>query len=1046
MKKGVLTILSLTTLLSLSLNLSLNNKERTEKADAQEASNIVSEYYNNGVHTKKSDIFLSYAAKEEMAQYFHGTVEPSRTTYYQGNALFMADADGTYTNINSGYSTVTEANIEAVKADLVGQDVQLGYMTHYKLVDGSPVYNYVVSHDKQGNIMHDGIEDFYVSLKDFTLEGYFNEFEDGRYTVKGLEDQYLLDFLAYTAPCLTDTILTTNYLTAEGMVLEIGYGFNEFAEQYLSLRMYVSSGDESKVTSEVGLLSEARIYKGNEVFEEGTLTKLFDKVETINLTDVTTTFQGNTGTYKGLYIDATTGKYGPNNTQWAQFNEGTIIKLNVAEDAVVVANTYTAGIAEVVIENGVATITSKADDYISSITVNYVNYVKEDYTLTFGSDGNYSSSKYVNTVSGINFRDNGGNNTQIQGTFGLYVKEGATVSVSSYSNFTNYKVKINGEYATDEFVTSTSYSYTVAEDALVQFEGEDNNYFYSVSVTYPVIYEIGDVIDLTKHTTAIEGSKEIWKGIEIDATNGKWANNNGGWIQVNAGTIAKLNVEDGATVQLNAHTSTDNFTVEVEEGVVTITATANDYLKTITVIEAGYKLTVGKELNGKTTLSKSSGLEANEEVTATFTPNFGCSVMSYTVTDSQGSVKYNAYDMEEATIKVTENATVTAEYITNESYTSTKFTPYGDSGNIIWYNKDGDNKWTSGTEGTTSRTYSSVIGKVAENFDDNYFTLSADPLSTGKAFNTRAVYSEKNLYDIFGAKDDASKLTFGCKTHIYSVVVTYYSATHYNRATTYAGEEKVEAISLGSNKYLYLIDAKSFSIENASGNDHLYIQNIEIIHATHDNVYDYNDEVHWLVGNEDSTESHNLVNHLCECGYTDVSSFTVSPCGNSAILWYEKDKVEGAWASGTNGTTEQTEEYAIGRIRAGSSTDKMDRSLFTVTPTTADGNNGKWVNFSSDSTSYAGKEICLYGKADETSRITFTCSEEIYCVRIVYVNAVNATERSAVYAGEDLVEGNFETETVVTYQINGNTFAIENTGATYLYMYSIQIVYATPAE
>lgn len=1053
MKKSVLALLSLTTLFTLSLNLSLKNNNSVEKADAQEAVNVVSEYYNEGTYTKKSDIFLSYGAKEELAQYFHGKVEPSRTTYYKDKALFMADSDGSYTNINSGYSTVTEANIEKVKACLPGQEVNLGNMTHYRLVDQEPVYNYVVSHDKQGNLMTDGIEDFYVSLKDFIADGYFEEFEDGKYTVKGLEDQHLLDFLAFTAPCLTDYVLTSNYLTAQGMTLEVGHGFNDFDEQYLSLRMYVSSVDKAKVTSPEGLLSEARIYKGNKVFKEGTLTKLFDKVETINLTDVTKTFQGNTGTYKGLYIDATNGKYGPNNASWAQFNTGTVIKLNVAEDAQVVVNTYTPGAATVEIENGVATITSTKDDYISSITINYVNYVKEDYTLTFGSEGNYSTSKYLNKEDGVKIRDNGGNNCEISGTFGLYVKEGAIVSVSSYKNYTNYKVKVNGEYVTDEYVTSTSYSYTLTEDALVQFDCGVNNYFYSVSVSYPVVYKLGDVIDLTQHTEHLEGRKGTWKGIEIDATNGKWANNNGGWIQVNAGTIAKLNVEEGATVEVVAYSSVENFTIEVLDGVVTITATANDYLKTINVVEAGYKLTVGEELNGKTTLAKVSGIEENEVVKATFKANPGCRLISYTVTTSEGSVSYPAYALGSAEIKVTEDATITAQYAKNENITSTTLTPYGDSGNIIYYNTS-TGAWTSGDGGKTARTYSYVTGKISKNFKTDYFNISVDPLSTGKAFNTRGQSknytdgegNKLNLYNIYGAADDSCKLTFSYVGYIYSVRVEYADATHYDNATVYAGENKAVELDKGDNKYEYLVNGNSFSIENASGATNLYIKNIQIIHSISESMYEYDSTSHWQLNNPSEKEEHNLVNHLCECGYSDVSSFTISPCGNSALLWYNSET--GAWTSGTNGTTSQNYDYVIDRVREGSTSSnaKIDKELFELTAVAAPSNKGKWANFSGDSDTYAGNEICLFGKSGETSSMTFTCTEQIYSVRIVYVNKEHATERSAVYAGEEAVKGIAVTDTIVTYKINANSFTIENVGESYLYIYSIEIVYATPAE
>ena len=196
---------------------------------------------------------------------------------------------------------------------------------------------------------------------------------------------------------------------------------------------------------------------------------VYDTNTTIDLTLCPEGYQGNAGTWEGINIDATNGKFVSNGSGWMQFNTGTVLTFNVAENAKVTAVTYSEGTASIVVENGVATITAIANDYIKTITV-----------------------------------------------------------------------------------------------------------------AYPVVFDTNTTIDLTQCTTKYEGSKGSWEGIEIDATNGKFATNNGGWIQFNTGTVLTFNVAEGATVTAVTY-SEGSVSIVVENGVATITATSNDYIKTITI-------------------------------------------------------------------------------------------------------------------------------------------------------------------------------------------------------------------------------------------------------------------------------------------------------------------------------------------------------------------------------------------------------------------------------------------------------------------------------
>ena len=105
----------------------------------------------------------------------------------------------------------------------------------------------------------------------------------------------------------------------------------------------------------------------------------------------------------------------------------------------------------------------------------------------------------------------------------------------------------------------------------------------SITVTYPYVFKENTTLDLSATGANIQGGVGTYEGLEVDATTGKFADNNGGWVQVNTGTIIKLNVLEGAQVSVVAYSSADSFTIEVIDGVATITCVANDYLKSITV-------------------------------------------------------------------------------------------------------------------------------------------------------------------------------------------------------------------------------------------------------------------------------------------------------------------------------------------------------------------------------------------------------------------------------------------------------------------------------
>ncbi len=219
--------------------------------------------------------------------------------------------------------------------------------------------------------------------------------------------------------------------------------------------------------------------------------------------------------------------------------------------------------------------------YITYIEVSVPKFIEENTEITFGNEGNYKDS--VVDFSGITIGDNGADNSQVKnGSFSFAVREGAKVTVHGYKDYTSYNLS-DGDI-TYEKMTNEIFTYTAWSDCVITISHtEGNNYFYSVSIVYPVVYEESTTIDLSATGASIQGSVGMYEGLEVDATNGKFADNNGGWTQVNAGTVIRLNVLDGAEVSVKAYSSADNFTIAIADGVCTITCTANDYLGSITV-------------------------------------------------------------------------------------------------------------------------------------------------------------------------------------------------------------------------------------------------------------------------------------------------------------------------------------------------------------------------------------------------------------------------------------------------------------------------------
>ena len=70
------------------------------------------------------------------------------------------------------FGIVSSKNLEAVQS--INKNAQLGHMTHFSYLDGNQVYDYTVSTTKDGKNIVNGMEDFYVTPKDFVVDEYFD--------------------------------------------------------------------------------------------------------------------------------------------------------------------------------------------------------------------------------------------------------------------------------------------------------------------------------------------------------------------------------------------------------------------------------------------------------------------------------------------------------------------------------------------------------------------------------------------------------------------------------------------------------------------------------------------------------------------------------------------------------------------------------------------------------------------------------------------------------------------------------------------------------
>ena len=258
----------------------------------------------------------------------------------------------------------------------------------------------------------------------------------------------------------------------------------------------------------------------------------------------------------------------------AYYSDYSVVTVEATVDATAV-NNAAAGEYDVVFTYGGKTVTVK-------VTFEGENAdPRKDVNITFGSNGNYKDGDPAVDLSGVTIGDNGGNNSQVkEGSIVITLYAGATLTIKGYNGYTDYTLSdgTTSYVINKDSADHTAHVYTAAADVTVTITiTSGSNYFYGIEIKYPVVYDEDTVISLSgTEGILIQGTTGTFEGLNVDATNGKFASN-GDWMQVNQGTIVSFNVANGAIVSVTSYQGAENYSIAIADGVCTITCTANGY-------------------------------------------------------------------------------------------------------------------------------------------------------------------------------------------------------------------------------------------------------------------------------------------------------------------------------------------------------------------------------------------------------------------------------------------------------------------------------------
>lgn len=241
-----------------------------------EVNRLFTTYYNEGVYTKETNIYLNSEAQRDLITYFHASCNIlERTTYYNKNHLWMSKENDTYSyygtnNEGLTYATTDNPNLIPTDADVVVKNTTMldYYITLANLKSNTAVWN------KEGDV-------YYTT-----------------------DEEVINYYLNFTAPCLLSSIFESDYFTYTKAI-----AFVEDSE--LVLQLQVDSDMYNALTNTDNVLSEARISISQQTLLESATDYInnLDQLEISSNYYLPTNFNGVNISWNGDNVDGNLLEY-----------------------------------------------------------------------------------------------------------------------------------------------------------------------------------------------------------------------------------------------------------------------------------------------------------------------------------------------------------------------------------------------------------------------------------------------------------------------------------------------------------------------------------------------------------------------------------------------------------------------------------------------------------------------------------------------------------------------------------------------------------------